>query len=180
MAYRANILISNDVQGAQEVQAALLGKLEALELDNEVNVLAASTLGTAAQGVMVVVYPDGVNYVNVTPEDAQNIVEEHLFKGRIVESLVAAAPVVEPLPEPSTKEVRVVLRNVGTDQPREHRRLHHRRWLPGIGQGSHRDDAGAGPRRCEGSRACVGAVARDSPPGSSGRSLGTTPAMPNT
>ena len=77
MAYRANILISNDVQGAQEVQAALLGKLQALELDKEVNVLEAAALGTTAQGVTIIVYPDGVNYVNVTPKDAQNIVKKH-------------------------------------------------------------------------------------------------------
>jgi (2Fe-2S) ferredoxin len=117
MAYRANILISNDASGSSEVQAALLGKLQALDLDNEIGVLEASALGTPAQGVSLVVYPDGVNYVNVTPEDAQTIVEEHLYKGRIVDRLVAAEPSVAPLPEPSTKEVRVVLRNVGKINP---------------------------------------------------------------
>lgn len=117
MAYRANILISSDAPGAAEAQAALLGKLQALGLDNEISVLEVSALGTPAQGVSLVVYPDGVNYVNVTPEDAQLIVEEHLYKGRIVERLVAAEPSVSPLPEPSTKEVRVVLRNVGKINP---------------------------------------------------------------
>ncbi len=117
MAYRANILISSDVPGAQEVQAVLLSQLHALELDDEINVLATTSLGPSGQGVTLVVYPDGVNYANVTPEDAQFIVEEHLYKGRVVERLVAQAPVVEPLPEPSTKEVRVVLRNVGKINP---------------------------------------------------------------
>ncbi len=36
----------------------------------------------------VVIYPDGVWYKNVTPEDVAEIAEEHLGKGRVVERLL--------------------------------------------------------------------------------------------
>ncbi len=117
MAYRANILISSDVEGAEAVQAAFLDQLRELELNEEVQVLTATDLRTASQGVEAVVYPDAVHYVDLTPEDARYIVEEHLYKGRPVEHLVYQETEVTPLPPPTLKEVRVVLRNVGKINP---------------------------------------------------------------
>jgi NADH:ubiquinone oxidoreductase subunit F (NADH-binding) len=55
--------------------------------------------------------------VDLAPEDAAVITEEHLYKGRPVERFRYQRRVVEPLDEPTTKEVRVVLRNVGTIDP---------------------------------------------------------------
>ncbi len=121
MAYRAHVLISRDVAGASAVQEALQDELSSLDLDEEVQVLEATDLGHPEKGVEVVVYPEGTHYVNVNTEDARTIVEEHLYKGRPVERLMykepASASDVTPLPPPSTKEVRVVLRNVGKINP---------------------------------------------------------------
>ncbi|MBN2004114.1 MAG: 4Fe-4S binding protein [Anaerolineae bacterium] len=118
MTYRANILISSDAPGAEAVQAAFLDKLEDLHLDKEVQVVATAELGGAAQqGIEALVYPDGVHYVNLTPEDAAYIIEEHLYKGRPVARLAYAEPKATPLPAPNTKEVRVVLDNVGKINP---------------------------------------------------------------
>jgi NADH:ubiquinone oxidoreductase subunit F (NADH-binding) len=119
MAYRANILISRDVEGSQSVQVALEDKLRDLGLTDEVQVIGVSDLGLgpARQGVEAVVYPDSVHYVDLTPEDARYIAEEHLYKGRPVERLTYEAPPVAELPPPSVKEVRVVLRNVGKINP---------------------------------------------------------------
>ena len=118
MAYRANILISSEAPGADAVQAAFLSKVQDLHLDDEVQILATtSLLGTAQQGIEALVYPEGTHYVNLTPEDAAFIVEEHLYKGRPVQRLTYAAPKVTPLPAPNTKEVRVVLGNVGKINP---------------------------------------------------------------
>ena len=122
MAYRANILINSDAAGAEAVYNAFLRELQEAALRDEVQVLMTSDLSTSAQdvptqGVDAIVYPDSVRYVNLTPEDVARITEEHLLKGRPVLDLTLAAPEVTPLPPPATKEVRVVLRNVGKINP---------------------------------------------------------------
>ena len=47
-------------------------------------------LRVCAQGPIVVVYPEGAWYANVTVEAAERIVREHLVGGRVVESLLFA------------------------------------------------------------------------------------------
>ena len=117
MTYRANILISSAAPGAQAVEQALLEKIYEHHLDGEVQVMQAATLGPQAQGVELVIYPEGTHYVQLTPEDAQLIVEEHLLKGRPVARLMFKGIEVEPLEAPASKEIRVVLRNVGKIDP---------------------------------------------------------------
>jgi len=46
-----------------------------------------SSVGFCSIGTAVVVYPEGVWYAQVTPEDVPGIIEEHLEKGRVVERL---------------------------------------------------------------------------------------------
>lgn len=117
MAYRANILISSAAPGAPEVEQALLDRIEELQLASEVQVIQAATLGPQPQGVELVIYPEGTHYVRLTPEDARLIVDEHLYKGRPVPQLMYKGLEVEPLEAPASKEVRVVLRNVGKIDP---------------------------------------------------------------
>jgi (2Fe-2S) ferredoxin len=40
-------------------------------------------------GPAVLVYPDGIWYYNVKPDDVAEIVDEHLVKGKPVERLLA-------------------------------------------------------------------------------------------
>ena len=45
------------------------------------------SVGFCSVGPAVLVYPEGVWYAQVTPEDVPEIIEEHLLNGRPVESL---------------------------------------------------------------------------------------------
>jgi len=119
MPYRARVIISGEPKQTEAVRVALVDRLNALGLSQEIEVLEASDVTVAPRGVEMVVYPDGVHYVKLTPDDARFIAEEHLYKGRPVTRLMFQVRKVEPLPEPSTKEVRVVLRNVGKINPED-------------------------------------------------------------
>lgn len=65
----------------------LQGLLIEHDLADTVRVNGSTCLGPCESGVNLVVYPDGVFYQRVTPEDLGEIVVEHLVAGRPVERL---------------------------------------------------------------------------------------------
>ena len=67
----------------------------------------------------MMVYPEGIHYVGMTPDDIPYLVEEHFLKGRVVERFrEVVKPIVdEELGALRPKEVRVVLRNCGQIDP---------------------------------------------------------------
>ena len=50
-------------------------------LDSEVMVTNTGCLGMCVQGPLVIVYPDGVWYKKVTPDDVEEIMESHINNG---------------------------------------------------------------------------------------------------
>ncbi|MBO5215607.1 MAG: NADH-quinone oxidoreductase subunit NuoF [Clostridia bacterium] len=92
-------------------------------LDKEVKLIMTGCFGLCARGPIVVVYPDGAFYQHVKVEDVQEIVLEHILKGRIVERLLSkereADGSVKPFNEtPFYKsQHRLVLRNCGVINP---------------------------------------------------------------
>ena len=125
--YRAHVLVCGGTgcvsSGSEGVLTALKERIAAKKLDNEVMVVPTGCHGMCEMGPIVVVYPEGVFYCRVTPEDAQEIVEEHLFKGRRVERLLykesetlKGVPNYKDIPFYS-KQVRVALRNCGYINP---------------------------------------------------------------
>ena len=74
--------------GSPKIQAAFQSEIEKLGLADEVKVVQTGCFGLCALGPVVIVYPDGTFYSNVTVEDVAEITSEHLLKGRVVERLV--------------------------------------------------------------------------------------------
>jgi len=95
--YRAHVLICHGTGcasgGAPKVLDAFREELEKKNLDKEVLVIATGCHGMCEFGPIVVVYPEGTFYSQVKPEDVSEIVEEHLYKGRIVNRLLYREPI---------------------------------------------------------------------------------------
>jgi len=68
--------------------AAMQKELEAKGIAEEVKIVQTGCFGLCALGPIMIVYPDGTFYTQVTVDDVAEIVEEHLLKGRPVSRLV--------------------------------------------------------------------------------------------
>ena len=74
-------------RGAAEVLDRLKGEIHRLKLHREVRINKAGCLDQCAEGVSLVVYPEEVWYGHVTPEDVDEIIENHIVGGNPVERL---------------------------------------------------------------------------------------------
>lgn len=90
---RSMVIVSGDPvslqRGASELMQALQKEIKAFDLADEITVAMASDLGRHDALPLVVVYPDAVVYGPVQPSQARLLVEEHLYKGRVAEALLA-------------------------------------------------------------------------------------------
>lgn len=126
---RAHVLICGGTgcksAGSKEVQLAFSRAIEAKGLSDEVMVVETGCHGFCEHGPLVIVYPEGTFYCQVKAEDAEEIVESHLFKGRIVERLLYHEPLThESIPNYSEinfykKQHRLVLENCGAINPEQ-------------------------------------------------------------
>lgn len=73
-------------RGMELVNAFKAG-LEARGLQKEIRVQRAGCLDVCAFGPAVVVYPEGVFYGKVTPQDVEEIIENHLVNNQPLERL---------------------------------------------------------------------------------------------
>ncbi|KNY30059.1 2Fe-2S ferredoxin [Pseudobacteroides cellulosolvens] len=62
-------------------------EIEEREMGGDILVTNTGCLGICSKGPVVIVYPDGVWYKEVTVDDVSEIVEEHLENGRVVSRL---------------------------------------------------------------------------------------------
>ena len=89
---RAHVLVCGGTgctsSGSPKIQDAFNQEIEKNGLAEEVKVVQTGCFGLCALGPVVIIYPDGTFYSNVTIDDVAEIVSEHLLKGRVVERLV--------------------------------------------------------------------------------------------
>jgi len=129
---RSHVLICGGTgctsSGSAKLQAAFAQHLEANGLAEEVKIVQTGCFGLCALGPVVIVYPEGTFYSRVEEGDVEEIVTEHLLKGRLVERLVYNdTGEKEPVPAGVNvslnetgfykKQVRVALRNCGVINP---------------------------------------------------------------
>ena len=97
----------------------LRAEIKAAGLENDVKVIQTGCFGFCAQGPIVKIMPDNVFYVQVTPEDAKEIVEKHVKGHQIVERLLYIEPTLKEAIHDYAKmpfyakQMRISLRNCG-------------------------------------------------------------------
>ena len=121
------VLISVDedtlIAGARKVESELNRVLAELDMSKEIMVVETGTMGIMGKGVVMLIQPDDVTYVNVAPEDVREIVNEHLIKGRPVKRLQYTGKVDQSVisfretAQELKKQKRIVLANSGLINP---------------------------------------------------------------
>ncbi|OHD25149.1 MAG: NADH dehydrogenase [Spirochaetes bacterium GWD1_27_9] len=90
---------------------------------DKIQVIKTGCFGFCEKGPIVLVHPDNVFYVEVKPEDAKEIVEEHIVKGNKIDRLLYEEPLVKKRVAKHSemsfykKQMRIALRNCGLINP---------------------------------------------------------------
>ena len=128
---RINVLVCSGTGCTSSKSPEIIEKFkEAIrkyELEGEVRVEKTGCFGLCQRGPIVVIYPDNVYYCHVTPEDADEIVYQHLCNGRVVERLEMYD--IDPETEQKildiakipfyAKQKRIALKNCGVINPED-------------------------------------------------------------
>ncbi|HAG09405.1 MAG TPA: NADH-quinone oxidoreductase subunit NuoF [Desulfotomaculum sp.] len=125
--FRAHLLLCGGTgchaSGSLAVKKALIAELDKQSLSEEIKIVETGCNGFCALGPIMVVYPEGVIYTLIKPEDIPELVEEHLVKGRLLQRLLYKEPITEKIiptmqevPFFALQELRV-LRNRGLIDP---------------------------------------------------------------
>ena len=90
--YRAHVLCCGGTgctsSGSAQIIERFEQKIKEAGLEKEVKVVRTGCFGLCEAGPVVIVYPEGTFYSRVKVEDVDEIVSEHLLKGRHVQHLV--------------------------------------------------------------------------------------------
>ena len=125
--FRSHVLVCGGT-GCSSSKSALIKerfieKIKEVKLDDEVQVVGTGCFGLCEEGPIVIVYPEGSFYSRMTVDRVDEIVEEHLLKGRIVRKYLfdesAKDEKLKALAEVDfyKKQKRVALRNCGFINP---------------------------------------------------------------
>ncbi|MCL2070010.1 MAG: NADH-quinone oxidoreductase subunit NuoF [Treponema sp.] len=126
MAFKQFILVCGgtgcESAKADEIFKNLVSSAEQLGVKDDAQIVKTGCFGFCEAGPIVKILPEDAFYVGVKPEDAHEIIAEHILKGREVKRLLYKGDgekkknVVEDI-QFYQKQVRVVLRNCGAIDP---------------------------------------------------------------
>ncbi|MFO7370297.1 MAG: NADH-quinone oxidoreductase subunit NuoF [Bacteroidales bacterium] len=125
--YKIHLLVCGGT-GCKSSQSQILAEHLRTEIDNQglsdfAQVVGTGCFGFCEKGPIVKVIPDNTFYTQVKPEDAKEIVEEHVVKGRKVTRLLYKDPKTDETISDSKgmefykKQIRIALRNCGVIDP---------------------------------------------------------------
>ena len=126
--FRSHVLLCGGTgctsSGSEQLLEHLNLKLKEYDLDREIKPIRTGCFGLCEAGPIVIVYPEGTFYSHVTVSDIDEIVAEHLLKGRIVKRLLHQEKDVDHTVDMALDQIpfykhqtRVALRNCGVIDP---------------------------------------------------------------
>ncbi|GAG98945.1 unnamed protein product, partial [marine sediment metagenome] len=92
-------------------------------LKDKVRIVKTGCMGPCQYGPLMLVYPEGILYKELTIADIKEIVEEHFLKGRVVEKFLFKSEITEKVIRKKErlpffqKQVKIVLKNCGAIDP---------------------------------------------------------------
>jgi NADP-reducing hydrogenase subunit HndC len=108
---------------SEEIINSLNHQIEEFGMEGDVQVVRTGCFGFCEKGPIIKVLPDNTFYVRVSPEDTEEIVREHLVKGRPLQRLLYKDPLTNEVIGDSKgiefykKQIRIALRNCGFINP---------------------------------------------------------------
>ena len=108
---------------SQGITENLQKAIERNGITDKVDVITVGCFGFCEKGPIVKIIPDNTFYTQVTPEDAEEIISEHIIGGRRIERLLYVDPKTEHTVSDSKhmdfyrKQLRIALRNCGFIDP---------------------------------------------------------------
>ena len=108
---------------ADKILSELNNNIEKYGLGDKVKVIMAGCFGFCAKGPIVKIEPDDTFYVQVNPNDAEEIIKSHIIEGKIVERLLFTDPSDGKKIKSQhnipfyKKQMRIALRNCGVINP---------------------------------------------------------------
>jgi NADH:ubiquinone oxidoreductase subunit F (NADH-binding)/(2Fe-2S) ferredoxin len=127
MPKRLDILVCSGAACISNDSTTIKNKLQAVlkehNLEDEVAIVETGCMGPCELGPVMLVYPDGVFYIRLKESDVEEIVKEHVIKGRPVKRLQWTAPEARKIVEEKKqipffeKQVKIVLSNCGKIDP---------------------------------------------------------------
>ncbi|MDA8226952.1 MAG: NADH-quinone oxidoreductase subunit NuoF [Desulfitobacterium hafniense] len=98
-------------------------ELEKRGLANQVKVITTGCFGFCEQGPILKIHPDNVFYIQVSSKDVEEIIDEHLIKGQVVERLLYVEPIHQEKLKTDlpfyNRQLRIALRNCGLIAPED-------------------------------------------------------------
>jgi len=106
-----------------EIEEELKKQIDKYNLKDEVRIIETGCMGPCQFGPLMLVYPEGILYKQLTTKDVEEIVREHFLKGRIVEKHLFKSEIAEKIVKEKQhipffqKQLKIVLKNCGNIDP---------------------------------------------------------------